>query len=217
MSENRRNIQRRVGLNYGAFFVEFIKLISVTFRFKKKNRISEIRIRMSEFRIFNIYLILEILSFFELKIVIHENNKDKFSLRYFSNKEIYDSSHYKNGHTIKINFDDIFGKWGNVITRSYFLWKTSYVVITNTFTNKENFIENVKKNNERFSKLKERVHKHRYYYSYILFFKISKEELSNMFISETNDRILDFHDRNNHVHVTITNVQDEVFNKNLPF
>lgn len=71
----------------------------------------------------NIYVILEILSFFDLKY-----NGFNFALYYQLDKT--DKSQYS--RIILKDVTDLYFKWGHVYKKIFFAWKTSSVVINRT-------------------------------------------------------------------------------------
>lgn len=98
------------------------------------------------FKKLNIYLIHEILSYFEISIKLN-SNKMKVTCRYFNQTDKhgdYDVHNFENGYSLRINSLDLFGKWGYKFKKIYWLWKTVYFEFTNEFDKKNNMIQVLK-------------------------------------------------------------------------
>jgi hypothetical protein len=92
-------------------------------------------IKMSSIKRLNIYIILEILKFLYLEIKI-ENKKKSFNLIFFESVT-HNNSKYIAYKPFKLNFFDIFGKWGHYFKKIFFLWKTFEIDIYRDINNIE--------------------------------------------------------------------------------
>jgi hypothetical protein len=92
----------------------------------------------NKFSKLNIYVIKHILSFFEIKIYIHKKPKSKISLiiGYFDifknhgkNSDIFYEWGSNCGGSYKVDLFYLYGKWGNIFKKCFFLFETISICI----------------------------------------------------------------------------------------